>query len=132
MEADAPPCPELVAELQRHRDQIAAMLAGRDGDRAPTLDHDAAERAAMAAHQAAPADAEAWRPGTSDPLRDGLLVGALARPPSRADADSPPQPGAGAPAAPGTAAPAVGGGGKPAKRAVGGAGPAIHPRDHGQ
>lgn len=45
-----------------------------DGDAA-----EAAERAAMAAHYAAPADAGAYRPGDPDPLRDGLLRGCRAQ-----------------------------------------------------
>ncbi len=83
---------EVVAELRRHRGEVAAILAERE--RTSAGGHDAAERAAMAAHQAVPADAEAWCPGTPDPLRAGLLVGASARPPSWADAGSPPPPGA--------------------------------------
>ncbi len=48
----------LVAPLQRVLDPI-----------------EAAERAAMAEHYAAPPDARPWRPGDPDPLRDGLLAG---------------------------------------------------------
>ena len=121
---------EVVAELRRHRGEVAAILAERE--RASAGGHDAAERAAMVAHYAAPADPEAWRPGTPDALRDGLLVGALAQPRSWADADGTPPPGAWCPAAPGNAAPASGGDGARAGRAVGGAGPAIHLTDHGR
>ncbi len=55
--------------------------------------HDAAERAALAAHYAEPATAVPYAPGDPDPLRDGLLAGAAMRPPSWVG-DTPPPPGA--------------------------------------
>ncbi|MEO3475302.1 hypothetical protein AAFN86_25805 [Roseomonas sp. CAU 1739] len=39
------------------------------------MDHDAAERVAMAAHYAEPATTRAYVPETTDPLRDGLARG---------------------------------------------------------
>ncbi len=59
-----PPDETVLAELRRHRDRIAVMLAAG-----------AAGRAAMPEHQAAPPDPCPWRPGDPDPLRDGLLAG---------------------------------------------------------
>jgi hypothetical protein len=44
----------------------------RDSDR----EHDAPERAALAAHYAEPATTVPYVPGDPDPLRDGLLAGA--------------------------------------------------------
>ena len=65
----------------------AAALAAPD----PALDH---ERAEIAAALAGPAAADPWHPGKPDPLRDGLLTAALARPPSWSDPASPPPAGA--------------------------------------
>jgi hypothetical protein len=63
-------------------------LGGRTGpDRASgldCLDHDEVEAAALAAHYAAPPNADPWHPGKADPLRDGLLASALGRPRHRA------------------------------------------------
>ena len=56
---------------------IGAIGGALDGAAEPAGDdpHDLAEREAMAAHYAAPADPDAYRPGDPDPLRDGLLNG---------------------------------------------------------
>jgi hypothetical protein len=45
-----------------------------------SLDHDEAEAAALAAHYAARPSADPWQPGNQDPLGEGLLAAALARP----------------------------------------------------
>lgn len=58
------------------------------------MDHDAAERAAMAAHYAAGTGASIYRPDQPDALRDGLLAGALQRPPAWSDPALIPPPGA--------------------------------------
>ena len=57
------------------RDLLAGWRAARAAAAAPApLDHDEAERLAMAAHYAAPPEGPgAYRPGDPDPLRDGLL-----------------------------------------------------------
>jgi hypothetical protein len=47
----------------------------------PHGDYGDAEAAAMAQHYAAPPSARPYRPSDPDPLRDGLLAGALMRPP---------------------------------------------------
>ncbi len=47
----------------------------REDEEANAAEAEAAEAAAMAAHYAAPAAADAYRPGDPDPLRDGLLRG---------------------------------------------------------
>jgi hypothetical protein len=39
------------------------------------VQHDAAEREAMRAHFAAPAEPRPWLPGDADSLREGLLRG---------------------------------------------------------
>ena len=56
--------------LRRNRVAVAEELARREVDPA-----DAAERAAMAEHFAAPAAPDPWRPGDPDPLGAGLLAG---------------------------------------------------------
>jgi hypothetical protein len=68
-------------------EDAAVALAAYD----PDLAH---ERSEMAAAMAAPAAADPWHPGEPDPLRDGLLIAALARPPSWSGPTSPPPPGA--------------------------------------
>jgi hypothetical protein len=62
------------AAAARIQAEVLAVLAAPD----PELE---AERALMAQHYAAPADAAPYQPGDPDPLRDGLLAGALMRPP---------------------------------------------------
>ena len=89
IEGDAPPPPDLLAELQGEREAIlgalveetlaarllrqaeaaAAALAAPDPDRE-------AERAAMAEHYAAAPSDRPYLPGDPDPLRDGLLIAA--------------------------------------------------------
>ena len=66
-------------------EEAAVALAAYD----PDLAH---ERSEMAAAMAAPAAADPWHPGKPDPLRDGLLIAALARPPSWSGPTSPPPP----------------------------------------
>ena len=88
LEADRAPPVEVIADLRRWRDDVARLLVERastaglsaaaeaDPKTAPAPDFDdAAERAAMADHHAAPPDPNPWRPGDPDPLRDGLLAG---------------------------------------------------------
>lgn len=58
------------------------------------LDHDAGEAAAMVAFYAAEGAARPYQPGAPDPLRDGLLLGALQRPPAWSDPSLIPPPGA--------------------------------------
>ena len=65
-------------------EDAAVALAAYD----PDLAH---ERSEMAAAMAAPAAADPWHPGEPDPLRDGLLVAALARPPSCSNPTCPPR-----------------------------------------
>jgi len=96
IEGDAPPPPDLLAELQGEREAIlgalveetlaarllrqaeaaAAALAAPDPDRE-------AERAAMAEHYAAAPSDRPYLPGDPDPLRDGLLAAAQPRPAAR-------------------------------------------------
>ena len=64
----------------------AAALAAEDPDLARQRDE-------MAAALAGPA-ADPWSPGDPDPLGEGLLIAALARPPSWIDPASPPPSGA--------------------------------------
>jgi hypothetical protein len=71
---DAEAVAELARELLRLADAGAAALAEPD----PALDE---ERTVMAGHYAAEPIARPYRPSDPDPLRDGLLVGALMRPP---------------------------------------------------
>jgi hypothetical protein len=66
--------------------EVPAVLAAPD----PELE---AERALLAAHYAAPADAAPYLPGDPDPLRDGLLLASRMRLPAWSD-DTPPPPGA--------------------------------------
>ena len=75
---------ELLDLLRQNRVAVAEALARREADLddAPAAPVDlepdpieAAERAAMAEHHAAPPADCPWRPGDPDPLRDGLLAG---------------------------------------------------------
>ena len=77
---------DVVAFYRQAAEGAAAALAADD----PGLAH---ERGEMAAAMAEPA-ADPWRPSTPDPLGDGLLLGALARPPSWSGPAFPPPPGA--------------------------------------
>ena len=89
IEGDAPPPPDLLAELHGEREAVlralveetlaarllrqaeaaAAALAAPDPDRE-------AERAVMVQHYAAPPSARPYLPSDPDPLRDGLLAAA--------------------------------------------------------
>jgi hypothetical protein len=53
-----------------------------------------AEAATLAAHHATPADPQAYRPADADPLRDGLLLAAMKRPPAWAGPAAAPSIGA--------------------------------------
>jgi hypothetical protein len=110
VEADAPPPPDLLEELRRYRNEVAALLAAREGrparkatpTAAPAPDPTEAEALAralaaaaetvaevlrtappaedaeaMAEYYAAPPSDQPYVPGDPDPLRDGLLAGAL-------------------------------------------------------
>jgi hypothetical protein len=84
VEGDAPPPPELLAELREWRDDIARMLAAQDRpSEAGGLvgDDDDPERQAMTEHYSAPPSPRPYRPSDPDPLRDGLLAGFRLRPP---------------------------------------------------
>jgi hypothetical protein len=78
--------PDAAPFYRRAAEEAAVALAAHDPDLAR-------ERSEMAAALAAPA-ADPWQPGKPDPLRDGLLIAALARPPSWSGPTSPPPPGA--------------------------------------
>ncbi len=65
--------------------EAAGVLAQREPD--PI---EAAERAMVFGAEAAP---QPWQPGDPDPMRDGLLLSALMRPPAWAS-ETPPPPGA--------------------------------------
>lgn len=98
MEAAAPPPADLLADLRRWRDDVARLLAAREGhpERGPVPagEHDAAEAAAMAQHYAAPPNVRPYLPSDPDALRDGLLVAGLQRPPAWSNAASVPPRGA--------------------------------------
>jgi hypothetical protein len=94
VEADAPPPPEVLAELRRWRDEIASLLAEQAITGGLVGDDDDPERRAMREHYAEPASGRVYRPDTPDQLRDGLLVSALMRPPSWAGSTPPPPRGA--------------------------------------
>ncbi|MEO3474854.1 hypothetical protein AAFN86_23535 [Roseomonas sp. CAU 1739] len=85
---------------EREFPRIAAVpLHGADDNgpgaiAADALDHDEAERDAMSGHYAAEGAARPYLPSDPDPLRDGLLLGALQRPPAWSDPDLIPPPGA--------------------------------------
>ncbi len=78
---------DTAAFYRRAAEEAAAALAAED----PDLAH---ERSEIAAALAGSAAADPWRPSTPDPLGDGLLLGALARPPSWSRPAFPPPPGA--------------------------------------
>ena len=78
---------DAAAFYRRAAEDAAAALAVEDPDLAR-------ERGETAAALAGPAAADPWHPGKPDPLRDGLLTAALARPPSWSDPASPPPAGA--------------------------------------
>jgi hypothetical protein len=71
---DAEAVAELARELLRLADAGAAALAEPD----PALDE---ERTVMAGHYAAEPSDRPYLPGDPDPLRDGLLIATLMRPP---------------------------------------------------
>lgn len=75
---------------------LVAALAGSDALAAGYGDgeHDRAERTCLAEHYAAEPAQQPYRPDDPDPLRDGLLRAALARPPTWADVEARPPPGA--------------------------------------
>jgi hypothetical protein len=78
-----PRAPNPTSGGMQHLGALGGLGAGEisEGSRASsTLDHDEAEATALAAHYAAPAAFDPWFPGKADPLRDGLLAAALARP----------------------------------------------------
>ncbi len=62
LSAAAPPPPDLLAELRRHRDEVARLLA--------------AERRPAWAAVAPKSQHAIYMPGDPDPLRDGLLASA--------------------------------------------------------
>jgi hypothetical protein len=95
LQADAPPPPELLAELRRWRDDIARLLAAQDrpSDAGGLVgSDDDPERRAMLAHYAEPPSARPYVP--DDPYTAGLLTAALQRPPSWAGSTPPPPRGA--------------------------------------
>jgi hypothetical protein len=76
VEADRPPPAEVLAELRRWRDDIARLLAERDGPSDPVgLVGDDDEREAMLAHYSAEPTPQPYLPTHDDALRDGLLRG---------------------------------------------------------
>lgn len=68
LDAATDPAALLAASYLRFMEEAAAALAAPD----PDLDE---ERAVMAQHYAAPAEAHPYQPGDPDDLRDGLLAG---------------------------------------------------------
>ncbi len=78
-----------------HKERTGGAAAEAEAEALAADDADLAyERGEMAAALAAPAAADPWHPGEPDPLRDGLLIAALARPPSWSGPTSPPLLGA--------------------------------------
>lgn len=74
--------------------RLDAEDAGQSAVAANDLDHAGAEREATARHCAADSEARPYLPSDPDPLRDGLLLGALQRPPAWSDPKLMPPPGA--------------------------------------
>jgi hypothetical protein len=94
VEADRPPPPEVLDELREWRDQVAALLAERDGPSEPDASElgvvgDDSERQALAAYYGGELSAPSYRPSHDDPYTAGLLVSALMRPSSWADPTPP-------------------------------------------
>jgi hypothetical protein len=86
LEAAAPPSAGLLADLRLWRRDVARLLIVREWQpelgAAPIGVHDSADTAAMARHYTAAQSARPYLPSDPDPLRDGLLTGALMRPPA--------------------------------------------------